>query len=139
MKALNAQEFKKDFHQCTAFRASRAPGERSTLARALREDILSPRLHLMWQSKNRNNIKDQVQDSSVPDPAGRITEEQVQAQQSPPQFLRLALGCVIVVAVDMGFLVEAQSEEELSEKFFSAVKICQMEITSTTFVDNAMP
>ncbi|KAL2488648.1 Protein ENHANCED DISEASE RESISTANCE 2 [Forsythia ovata] len=35
------------------------------------------------------------------------------AQQLPPQFLRLALGCV---TMDMDFLVEAQSEEELPEQ-----------------------
>ncbi|KAL2529303.1 protein of unknown function-containing protein [Forsythia ovata] len=60
-------------------------------------------------------------------------------QQSPPQFLSLALGCVTVVTVDMSFSVKAQLEGKFHEKLFSAVKICQMEITSTTFVDNAMP
>ncbi|KAL2519934.1 Uncharacterized protein Fot_23857 [Forsythia ovata] len=35
------------------------------------------------------------------------------AQQLPPQFLRMALGCV---TMDMDFLVEARSEEELPEK-----------------------
>ncbi|KAL2544797.1 protein of unknown function-containing protein [Forsythia ovata] len=58
------------------------------------------------------------------------------AQQLPPQFMHLALGCV---TMDMDFLVEAQSEKKLLEKLFGAVKICQIEITSTTFVDNAMP
>ncbi|KAL2508514.1 protein of unknown function-containing protein [Forsythia ovata] len=66
-------------------------------------------------------------------------KERHSTQQSPPQFLRRALGCVTVVTVDMGFLVEAQSEEKLSEKLFGAVNICQMEITSTTFINNAMP
>lgn len=49
--------------------------------------------------------------------------------------LRLALGCVKAVTVDMGFLVEGQTEEELPEKLFGAVRICQMELSSATFVD----
>ncbi|KAL2541373.1 Protein of unknown function (DUF1336) [Abeliophyllum distichum] len=49
------------------------------------------------------------------------------------------LGCVMVVTVDMGFLVEAQLDEELPERLFGAIKICQMEVDSATFVDNAMP
>ncbi|PIN13925.1 hypothetical protein CDL12_13455 [Handroanthus impetiginosus] len=53
--------------------------------------------------------------------------------------LRLALGCVTAVTVDMGFLVEAQTEEELPEKLFGAVRICQMEMSSATFVDSATP
>ncbi|CAA0831952.1 Protein of unknown function (DUF1336 [Striga hermonthica] len=53
--------------------------------------------------------------------------------------LRLALGCVTAVTVDMGFLVEAQKEEELPERLFGAVRICQMEMSSATFVDNATP
>ncbi|KAL2517525.1 Protein of unknown function (DUF1336) [Abeliophyllum distichum] len=53
--------------------------------------------------------------------------------------LRLALGCVTAVTVDMGFLVESQSEEELPERLFGAVRICQMEMSSATFVDSAMP
>lgn len=51
--------------------------------------------------------------------------------------LHLALGYVTAVTIDMGFLVEAQSEEELPEKLFGAVRVCQMEMTSATFVDNA--
>ncbi|KAI3453985.1 hypothetical protein Pfo_010648 [Paulownia fortunei] len=51
--------------------------------------------------------------------------------------LRLALGCVTAVTVDMGFLVEAQTEDELPEKLFGAVRICQMEMSSATFVDSA--
>ncbi|PIN12454.1 hypothetical protein CDL12_14932 [Handroanthus impetiginosus] len=51
--------------------------------------------------------------------------------------LRLALGCVTAVTVDMGFLVEAQKEEELPERLFGAVRICQMEMSSATFVDSA--
>lgn len=53
--------------------------------------------------------------------------------------LRLALGYVAAVTIDMGFLVEAQSEEELPEKLFGAVRICQMEMNSATFVDNSTP
>ncbi|KAL2548195.1 hypothetical protein Fot_09725 [Forsythia ovata] len=53
--------------------------------------------------------------------------------------LRLALGCITAVKVDMGFLVEAQLEEELPERLFGAVRICQMEMNSATFVDNAVP
>ncbi|KAL3818432.1 hypothetical protein ACJIZ3_004337 [Penstemon smallii] len=53
--------------------------------------------------------------------------------------LRLALGCVTSVTVDMGFLVEGQTEEELPERLFGAVRICQMEMSSCTFVDNITP
>ncbi|KAL7595592.1 hypothetical protein Lser_V15G30696 [Lactuca serriola] len=49
--------------------------------------------------------------------------------------LRLALGCVTAVTIDMGFAVEAQEEEDLPEKLFGAVRICQMEMSSATFVD----
>lgn len=53
--------------------------------------------------------------------------------------LRLALGCVRSVTVDMGFLVEAQAEEELPERLFGAVRICQMEMSSATYIDVAAP
>ncbi|XP_073055438.1 protein ENHANCED DISEASE RESISTANCE 2-like [Primulina eburnea] len=53
--------------------------------------------------------------------------------------LRLALGCVTAVTVDMGFLVESQTEEELPERLFGAVRICRMEMSSATFVDIATP
>ncbi|XP_057810385.1 protein ENHANCED DISEASE RESISTANCE 2-like [Salvia miltiorrhiza] len=53
--------------------------------------------------------------------------------------LRLALGCVKAVTVDLGFLVEGQTEEELPEKLFGAVRICQMEMSSAMFVDVAAP
>lgn len=49
--------------------------------------------------------------------------------------LHLALGAVTTVTIDMGFLVEAQTEEELPEKLIGAVRICQMEMSSATFVD----
>ncbi|KAM0943288.1 putative protein ENHANCED DISEASE RESISTANCE 2 [Dioscorea sansibarensis] len=53
--------------------------------------------------------------------------------------LRLALGCVTAVTIDMGFLVEAQAEEELPEKLFGAVRVAQMEMSSATFVDDTRP
>ncbi|XP_042059060.1 protein ENHANCED DISEASE RESISTANCE 2-like [Salvia splendens] len=53
--------------------------------------------------------------------------------------LRLALGCMKAVTVDLGFLVEGQTEEELPEKLFGAVRICQMEMSSAKFVDVAAP
>ncbi|XP_051119367.1 protein ENHANCED DISEASE RESISTANCE 2-like [Andrographis paniculata] len=53
--------------------------------------------------------------------------------------LKLALGCASAVTVDMGFLVEAQSNEELPEKLFGAVRISQMELNSATYVDSATP
>ncbi|TMX05190.1 hypothetical protein EJD97_001256 [Solanum chilense] len=49
--------------------------------------------------------------------------------------LHLALGSVTSVTIDMGFLVESQTEEELPEKLFGAVRICQMEMSSATFID----
>lgn len=49
--------------------------------------------------------------------------------------LHLALGYVTNVTVDMGFLVEGQMEEELPERLFGAVRICQMEMSSATVVD----
>lgn len=51
--------------------------------------------------------------------------------------LHLALGCVTAVTIDMGFLVEAQEEKDLPESLFGAVRICQMEMSSATFVDTA--
>ncbi|KAH7674748.1 Protein ENHANCED DISEASE RESISTANCE 2 C-terminal protein [Dioscorea alata] len=53
--------------------------------------------------------------------------------------LRLALGCVTAVTIDMGFLVEAQAEDELPEKLFGAVRVAQMEMSSATFVDDTRP
>lgn len=50
--------------------------------------------------------------------------------------LHLALGYVTAVTIDMGFLVEAQSDDELPEKLFGAVRICQMEMSSATYVEN---
>ncbi|KAG6414611.1 hypothetical protein SASPL_121984 [Salvia splendens] len=53
--------------------------------------------------------------------------------------LKLALGCVKAVTVDLGFLVEGKTEEELPEKLFGAVRICQMEMSSAMFVGAAAP
>lgn len=49
--------------------------------------------------------------------------------------LRLALGYVTSVTIDMGFVVEAQTEDELPEKLIGAVRVCQMEMNAATFVD----
>ncbi|XBI40350.1 hypothetical protein VPH35_124947 [Triticum aestivum] len=51
--------------------------------------------------------------------------------------LHLALGAVTSVTIDMGFLVESQSEEELPEKLFGAVRIAQMEMGSAKYVETA--
>lgn len=51
--------------------------------------------------------------------------------------LHLALGYVTAVTIDMGFAVEAQSEEELPERLFGAVRVCQMEMSAASFVDTA--
>uniref|UniRef100_A0A1D1Y7C5 Putative carboxypeptidase PM20D1 n=1 Tax=Anthurium amnicola TaxID=1678845 RepID=A0A1D1Y7C5_9ARAE len=50
--------------------------------------------------------------------------------------LHLALGYVTAVTIDMGFVVEAQAEEELPERLIGAVRIAQMEMSSATFVDS---
>ncbi|KAK1317907.1 hypothetical protein QJS10_CPA05g02388 [Acorus calamus] len=49
--------------------------------------------------------------------------------------LHLALGYVTAVTIDMGFLVEAKTEEELPERLMGAVRVAQMEMSSATFVD----
>ncbi|CAN0860444.1 Protein ENHANCED DISEASE RESISTANCE 2-like [Linum grandiflorum] len=49
--------------------------------------------------------------------------------------LHLALGCVTSVTIDMGFVVEAQEEEELPERLLGAVRVCQMEMSSATVVE----
>lgn len=49
--------------------------------------------------------------------------------------LHLALGYVTSVTIDMGFLAEAQAEDELPERLFGAVRVCQMEMSSATVVD----
>ncbi|PKA57570.1 hypothetical protein AXF42_Ash018545 [Apostasia shenzhenica] len=49
--------------------------------------------------------------------------------------LKLALGCVTAVTIDMGFVVEAQAEEELPEKLIGAVRIAQMEMSAAAYVE----
>lgn len=49
--------------------------------------------------------------------------------------LHLALGYVTSVTIDMGFLVESQTEEELPERLIGAVRVCQMEMSSATVVE----
>ncbi|AQK81181.1 Lipid binding protein [Zea mays] len=57
--------------------------------------------------------------------------------------LHLALGAVTSVTIDMGFLVESQSEEELPERLFGAVRIARMEMGAARYVElppnEAMP
>lgn len=49
--------------------------------------------------------------------------------------LHLALGYVTSVTIDMGFVVEAQAEDELPEKLIGAIRVCQMEMSSATVVE----
>ncbi|KAK8953825.1 hypothetical protein KSP39_PZI001636 [Platanthera zijinensis] len=49
--------------------------------------------------------------------------------------LKLALGYVTSVTIDMGFVVEAQAEEELPEKLIGAVRIAQMEMSAAEYVE----
>lgn len=49
--------------------------------------------------------------------------------------LHLALGYVTAVTIDMGFLVEAQAEEELPERLIGAVRVAQMEMGSAAYVE----
>jgi cytochrome b561 len=57
--------------------------------------------------------------------------------------LHLALGAVMLVTIEMGFLVESQPEEELPWRLFVTVHITQMEMDATEYVklppDEAMP
>ncbi|KAJ7966314.1 protein ENHANCED DISEASE RESISTANCE 2-like [Quillaja saponaria] len=53
--------------------------------------------------------------------------------------LHLALGYVTNVTVDMGFLVESQTEDELPERLIGAVRVCQMEMSSATVVEASQP
>ncbi|KAK4760153.1 hypothetical protein SAY87_023284 [Trapa incisa] len=53
--------------------------------------------------------------------------------------LHLALGYVTSVTIDMGFLVEAQREDELPERLIGAVRVCQMEMSSVQEVDAPAP
>lgn len=49
--------------------------------------------------------------------------------------LKLALGCVTSVTIDMGFAVEAQAEDELPEKLIGAVRIAQIEMSAAVYVE----
>ncbi|KAF2287296.1 hypothetical protein GH714_039565 [Hevea brasiliensis] len=49
--------------------------------------------------------------------------------------LHIALGYVTSVTIDMGFVVEAQAEDELPEKLIGAIRVCQMEMSSATVVE----
>ncbi|KAF0894549.1 hypothetical protein E2562_001852 [Oryza meyeriana var. granulata] len=51
--------------------------------------------------------------------------------------LHVALGAVTSVTIDMGFLVESQSEEELPERLFGAVRIAQMEMGAAKYIETA--
>ncbi|KAK8660853.1 hypothetical protein V6N13_051761 [Hibiscus sabdariffa] len=53
--------------------------------------------------------------------------------------LHLALGYVTSVTIDMGFLVEAQTEDELPEKLIGAVRVSQIDMSSATVVDALTP
>ncbi|XP_065850775.1 protein ENHANCED DISEASE RESISTANCE 2-like [Euphorbia lathyris] len=50
--------------------------------------------------------------------------------------LHLALGYVTSVSIDMGFVVESQTEDELPEKLIGAIRVCQMEMQSATVIDS---
>ncbi|KAK7383408.1 hypothetical protein VNO78_29087 [Psophocarpus tetragonolobus] len=49
--------------------------------------------------------------------------------------LHLALGCVTAITIDMGFVVEGQTEEELPERLIGAVRVCQMDLSSATVIE----
>ncbi|KAK7260991.1 hypothetical protein RIF29_27294 [Crotalaria pallida] len=49
---------------------------------------------------------------------------------------QLVLGYVSSVSIDMGFVVEAQEEEELPERLIGAIRVCQMEMSSATIVES---
>ncbi|XVF48233.1 hypothetical protein PTKIN_Ptkin03bG0173400 [Pterospermum kingtungense] len=53
--------------------------------------------------------------------------------------LHLALGYVTSVTIDMGFVVEAQTEDELPERLIGAVRVCQMEMSSAAVIEALTP
>ncbi|KAL2551897.1 protein of unknown function-containing protein [Forsythia ovata] len=50
--------------------------------------------------------------------------------------LRLALGCIMTVTVDMGFLVEAQSDEELPERLFGDSIFGSVQVSRSFLIDS---
>lgn len=52
--------------------------------------------------------------------------------------LHLALGYVTAVTIDMGFVVEGQTAEELPERLIGAVRIAQMEMGSAMYVEQPL-
>lgn len=52
--------------------------------------------------------------------------------------LHLALGYVTTVSVDMAFLIESQSDDELPEKLLGAVRIAQIEMEAASYLE-ALP
>lgn len=51
--------------------------------------------------------------------------------------LHLALRYVTSVTIDMGFVVEAQTEDELPERLIGAVRVSQMQMSSATSVESS--
>lgn len=49
--------------------------------------------------------------------------------------LHLALGYVTTVSVDMAFLIESQTDDELPEKLLGAVRIAQIEMESAAYME----
>lgn len=50
--------------------------------------------------------------------------------------LHLALGYVTTVSVDMAFLIEAQTDDELPEKLLGSVRIAQIEMEAASYLEN---
>lgn len=50
--------------------------------------------------------------------------------------VRFMLGYVTSLTVDVGFVVEAQMEEELPERLIGGVRVCHMELSSAVLVDD---
>ncbi|KAL2506551.1 Protein of unknown function (DUF1336) [Abeliophyllum distichum] len=84
-------------------------------------------------------IAEEKLEESRPSVFDRIQNVDISSSAINIAILRLALECITMVTVDMDFLVKAQAEEKLPKRLFGAVRICQMEMDSATFVDNAMP
>ncbi|KAL1212602.1 Protein ENHANCED DISEASE RESISTANCE 2-like [Cardamine amara subsp. amara] len=51
-------------------------------------------------------------------------------------FVRLALGYVTSLTVDVGLVMEALTEDELPERLIGGVRICHMELSSAFLVDD---